>query len=52
MTDVDWDSLREVAKGAMRLAYAPYSQFPVGVAAIVDDGRVVSGATSKTPATE
>ena len=43
MTDVDWDSLREVAKKAMRLAYAPYSQFPVGVAAIVDDGRVVSG---------
>jgi len=43
MTDVDWDSLREVAKRAMRLAYAPYSQFPVGVAAIVDDGRVVSG---------
>ena len=43
MTDVDWDSLREVAKKAMRLAYAPYSQFLVGVAAIVDDGRVVSG---------
>ena len=43
MTDVDWDSLREIAKEAMRLAYAPYSQFPVGVAAIVDDGRVVSG---------
>ena len=43
MTDVDWDSLRQIAKEAMRLAYAPYSQFPVGVAAIVDDGRVVSG---------
>ena len=24
-------------------AYAPYSQFPVGAAAMVDDGRVVTG---------
>jgi cytidine deaminase len=24
-------------------AYAPYSHFPVGVAGLVDDGRVVSG---------
>jgi cytidine deaminase len=28
---------------AMRHAYAPYSKFPVGVAGLVDDGRVVSG---------
>jgi cytidine deaminase len=27
----------------MHKAYAPYSQFPVGVAALVDDGRVISG---------
>ncbi|NNG40112.1 cytidine deaminase [Flexivirga sp. ID2601S] len=27
----------------MRTAYAPYSHFPVGVAGLVDDGRVVSG---------
>ncbi|WP_433997087.1 cytidine deaminase [Barrientosiimonas endolithica] len=27
----------------MRTAYAPYSGFPVGVAGLVDDGRVVSG---------
>jgi len=27
----------------MRHAYVPYSQFPVGVAGLVDDGRVVSG---------
>ena len=40
---VDWDSLREVAAEAMRKAYAPYSNFPVGAAAIVDDGRIVSG---------
>ncbi len=25
------------------MAYAPYSDFPVGAAALVDDGRVVSG---------
>ncbi len=40
---VDWDALREVAIDAMRKAYVPYSKFPVGVAAIVDDGRVISG---------
>lgn len=27
----------------MRRAYAPYSNFPVGVAAVVDDGRIISG---------
>ena len=43
MADVDWDALRETAAEAMRRAYAPYSDFPVGAAAIVDDGRVVSG---------
>ncbi len=28
---------------AMHRAYAPYSRFPVGVAGLVDDGRVVVG---------
>jgi cytidine deaminase len=41
--DTDWDALRAVADEAMRKAYVPYSKFPVGVAAIVDDGRVISG---------
>ncbi len=41
--DVDWDSLREAARTAMELAYVPYSHFPVGAAALVDDGRVVAG---------
>ena len=41
--DVDWDSLREKAIEAMGHAYAPYSDFPVGVAGLVDDGRVVVG---------
>jgi len=43
MTDINWDELREVAKEANAKAYAPYSEFPVGAAAIVDDGRVISG---------
>ena len=42
-TDIDWDALRAVAVEAMQKAYAPYSHFPVGVAAIVDDGRIISG---------
>jgi cytidine deaminase len=41
--EVDWAALRAAAVEAMRTAYAPYSNFPVGVAALVDDGRVVSG---------
>ncbi len=41
--NVDWDALRAVATEAMAKAYVPYSTFPVGAAAIVDDGRVVSG---------
>lgn len=44
MTDVDWESLRDAAREALRYSYAPYSDFPVGAAALVDDGRVVSGA--------
>ena len=40
---VDWPALRAAAGEAMRSAYAPYSRFPVGVAGLVDDGRVVTG---------
>ena len=44
MTDsVDWPALRRAALEAMGRAYAPYSQFPVGAAALVDDGRMVVG---------
>jgi cytidine deaminase len=39
--EVDWPALRAAASAVMRLAYAPYSRFPVGAAALVDDGRVV-----------
>lgn len=41
--DINWDELRQVAIEAMRRAYVPYSRYPVGAAALVDDGRVVSG---------
>ncbi len=41
--EVDWALLRQAATEAMRRAYAPYSKFPVGAAALVDDGRIVSG---------
>ncbi|MFM5905273.1 MAG: cytidine deaminase [Micrococcales bacterium] len=40
---IDWDDLRLQAAAAMRRAYVPYSKFPVGVAALVDDGRVITG---------
>ncbi|MET9799473.1 cytidine deaminase [Streptomyces sp. NPDC006368] len=40
---VDWEALREAARDAMSRAYAPYSGYPVGAAALVDDGRTVSG---------
>jgi cytidine deaminase len=40
---VDWVQLHEAATDTMRKAYAPYSKFPVGVAGLVDDGRIVTG---------
>lgn len=40
---VDWVALRAVAIGAAARAYVPYSDYPVGAAALVDDGRIVSG---------
>ena len=39
----DWDALRAAADEAATHAYAPYSRFAVGAAALVDDGRVVAG---------
>lgn len=40
---IDWPALRVAAREVMTRAYAPYSRFPVGAAALVDDGRVVVG---------
>jgi cytidine deaminase len=39
----DWDALKDHAVAVSRRAYAPYSHYPVGAAATVDDGRVVVG---------
>jgi cytidine deaminase len=39
----DWEPLRAAAVEAMRHAYAPYSSYRVGAAALVEDGRTVSG---------
>ncbi|MFH9606467.1 cytidine deaminase [Streptomyces sp. NPDC017448] len=39
----DWEALREAARDAMSRAYVPYSGYPVGVAARVDDGRTITG---------
>ena len=43
MGDIDWKLLRHNAQVVMRHAYAPYSGSAVGAAALVDDGRIVSG---------
>jgi cytidine deaminase len=40
---VDWDVLRAEAIRMTQRAYAPYSDFQVGVAGLVDDGRLVVG---------
>ncbi len=42
-TDVDWDGLRAAAIEIAGRAYAPYSRFHVGAAALADDGRLVVG---------
>jgi cytidine deaminase len=43
VTAVDWEALRAAARTAMASSYSPYSRFPVGAAALVDDGRIVTG---------
>lgn len=45
---VDFDELRRAAQAAMRQAYAHYSGFPVGAAALVEDGRIVQGCNIET----
>lgn len=41
--DIDWNMLRRKAIEVMDYAYAPYSGFPVGAAALTTDGRLVTG---------
>jgi cytidine deaminase len=43
MPGIDWEKLRTAAREANARAYAPYSRFRVGAAALVDDGRIVIG---------
>jgi cytidine deaminase len=40
---MNWKMLRDRATEAAAKAYAPYSDFSVGAAALVDDGRIVAG---------
>ena len=39
----DWDALVAAARGMLERSYAPYSGVKVGAAALVDDGRTVTG---------
>ncbi|TRW79902.1 cytidine deaminase [Mycolicibacterium sp. 018/SC-01/001] len=40
---MNWELLRRKAVDVSQQAYAPYSGFPVGAAALVDDYRIVTG---------
>ena len=40
---IDWNVLRRKAIEVSSSAYAPYSGFPVGAAALVDNSRIVTG---------
>lgn len=42
-SDVDWEPLRLAATAALTKAYVPYSNYPVGAAARLEDGSIVSG---------
>lgn len=44
LDDAAWRSLQQAATDALQYSYTPYSNYPVGAAALVDDGRVVTGA--------
>lgn len=43
MPDIDWKLLRQKAIEVSALAYAPYSRFPVGAAAVTADDRILTG---------
>ena len=43
LSEGTWELLRAEAKRAMARAYVPYSNYPVGAAGLVDDGRIVGG---------
>lgn len=43
MSEAQWEPLRLAATAALSRAYVPYSKFPVGAAARLSDGSIVSG---------
>jgi cytidine deaminase len=40
---IDWENLTQQAINVLPKSYSPYSKFPVGAAAICDDGRIITG---------
>lgn len=40
---INWDALKFAAEIAVKSAYAPYSNFKVGCAALTTDGRIITG---------
>jgi cytidine deaminase len=43
LNEIPWETLRQRARHATTLSYAPYSHITVGASAITDDGRFVDG---------
>lgn len=43
MSEPDWEKLRAAAEQVAGRAYAPYSNYRVGAAALADDGRLLVG---------
>lgn len=43
MSEINWQELSKAAEGAYHKAYAPYSKFQVGAAALTENGNVVCG---------
>lgn len=42
--EINWAELKAAAIAALANSYAPYSKFPVGVAALTDSGKIITGA--------
>lgn len=51
MTEINWDTLTNLAREACKFAYAPYSGYPVGAAGITDTGMLVSGCNVENAST-
>lgn len=42
-TIIDWETLREAARNALKNSYSPYSEYAVGCSALTQNGRIISG---------